>query len=167
MIILDASTLILIVKAEVLDVFLGDLREEVGIPPAVYEECCGGSKTPGGLTISKAVNEGKLSIKNLRNTAVAAKLAEDFNMARGESEAIALALQEKAQLVGIDDRRGIQACKLLGLSFTTALAILVRSFQKGLITREDAEVRLSLLARYGRYKSSLIEDARRKLEIER
>jgi predicted nucleic acid-binding protein len=98
------------------------------------------------------------------NRKLVLKLEEDFRMARGESEAIALALQEKARLVGINDKQGINACKLLGIPFTTAVAILLRSQQKGLIDRGDALVRLSTLARHGRYKSSILEDAKRKLE---
>jgi hypothetical protein len=35
---------------------------------------------------------------------------------------------------------------------------------KGLIDRGDALVRLSTLARHGGYKSSILEDAKRKLE---
>ena len=77
-------------------------------------------------------------------------------MARGESEAIALALQERALLVGIDDKQGINACKLLGIPFTTAVAILSRSFEKGVIRRSDALNRLAALARYGRYRSSIL-----------
>jgi predicted nucleic acid-binding protein len=85
-------------------------------------------------------------------------------MARGESEVIALALQQKARLVGIDDKHGINACKLVGIPFTTAVAILLRSRQKGLIDRGDALARLSTLASHGRYKSSILEDAKRRLE---
>jgi predicted nucleic acid-binding protein len=40
--------------------------------------------------------------------------------------------------VGIDDRQGINACRLLGIPFTTAVAILLRSCGKGLIERSDA-----------------------------
>ena len=92
------------------------------------------------------------------------KLATDFSMGRGETETIALALQEKARLVGVDDKRGINACKLTGVPFTTAIAILLRSRQKGLIDKDDALARLSSLARHGRYKISILEDARRRLE---
>ncbi len=52
----------------------------------------------------------------------------------------------------IDDKNGINSCKLLGLGFTTALAILVRSREKGLIGRNDALAKLAALARNGRYK---------------
>jgi predicted nucleic acid-binding protein len=42
-------------------------------------------------------------------------------LGKGEAEAIALALKEKAELLGIDDKNGINACKLLGIRFTTAV----------------------------------------------
>jgi predicted nucleic acid-binding protein len=100
----------------------------------------------------------------VRNRKLVLKLEQDFSMGRGEAETIALALQEKARLVGVDDKRGINACKLTGVRFITAIAILLRSRQKGLIDRNDALARLSSLARPARYKSSILEDARRRLE---
>jgi len=66
--------------------------------------------------------------------------------------------------VGIDDKNGINACKLLGISFTTAVDILVRSREKGLLDSPDALAKLGLLAKHGRYKNVIIEDARLKLE---
>ena len=88
----------------------------------------------------------------------------DFSLGKGEVEAIALALNEKVQLLGIDDKNGINACKLLGVAFTTAVGILIRSWEEGLLEGPDALGKLELLAKYGRYKNSIIEDARRKLE---
>ena len=88
----------------------------------------------------------------------------DFNLGRGEAEAIALAMKEKAQLLGIDDKNGINASKLLGIPFTTAVGILVRSREKGLLDRADALAKLAALAQYGRYKHAIVEDARRKME---
>ncbi len=164
MFVFDSSTLILTAKMELLDLFLSEVGMEVAIPRAVEEECCGGKKTLDVLMIQKAVDESRITVRNVRNRKLVLKLEEDFSMARGESEVVALALQEKARLVGIDDKHGINACKLVGIPFTTAVAILLRSRQKGLIDHGDALVRLSTLARYGRYKSSIVEDAKRKLE---
>jgi predicted nucleic acid-binding protein len=166
MLILDSSTLILIAKIELLDLFLKEIGMEVAIPRAVEEECCSAKKTFDSLMIQKAVEESRITVRSVRNRKLVLKLEQDFNMGRGESEAIALALQERAQLVGVDDKRGINACKLTGIPFTTAIAILLRSRQKGLIDGNDALARLSSLARHGRYKSSILEDAKRRLEEE-
>lgn len=164
MFVFDSSTLILTAKIELLDLFLNEIEMEVPIPQAVEEECCGGQKTLDALMIQKAVDELRIKVRSVRNRKLVRKLEEDFSMGRGESEAIALALQEKARLVGIDDKRGINACKLTGIPFTTAIAILLRSREKSLIDRNDALARLSSLARHGRYKSSILEDAKRRLE---
>ena len=97
-------------------------------------------------------------------TGLVTKLQGDFGLGRGEAEAIVLALAEKAQVLGIDDKNGINACKLLGIAFTTAIGILVRSREKGLLTGGEARAKLTTLAKFGRYKESILEDARGKLE---
>jgi predicted nucleic acid-binding protein len=164
MLIFDSSTLILTAKIELLDVFLKNIGMEIAIPRAVEDECCGGKKTLDALMIRKALDESRIKVRSVRNRKLVAKLEEDFSMGRGESEAIALALQEKALLVGIDDKNGINACKLAGIPFTTAAGILVRSCQKGLIDRSDAMVKVSLLAKYGWYRNAILEDAKLQLE---
>lgn len=68
-------------------------------------------------------------------------------------------------MLGIDDKNDINASKLLGIPFTTAVGILVRSREKGLLDRSDALAKLTTLAEYGRYKSSIVADARRKMEL--
>ena len=164
MFIFDSSTLILTTKIDLLNLFLKEIGMGVVIPKAVEQECCGGKKTLDALQIQKAVEESRIKIKTVKNRRLVTKLEEDFSMARGESEAIALAVQERALLVGIDDRQGLNACKLLGIPFTTAVAILLRSCERGLIERGDALNRLAALARFGRYRSSILEDAKRRLE---
>ena len=64
-----------------------------------------------------------------------------------------------------DDKNGINACKLLGVPFTTAIGILVRMREKRRLTTSEALVKLEELAKHGRYKKSILEDARRKLEV--
>ncbi len=100
-----------------------------------------------------------------KNHKLIAKLQADFSLGKGEAEALALAMKEKAQWLGIDDKNGINASKLLGIPFTTAVGILVRSREKGLLDPSEALAKLTALAEYGRYKNSIIEDARRKMEV--
>jgi predicted nucleic acid-binding protein len=164
MIVFDSSSLILIAKVELLDAFLKDIGMEIAIPRAVEVECCGGKKTLDALMIRKTLDDSRIKVRIVRNRKLVAKLEDDFSMGRGESEAIALALQENALLVAIDDKSGINACKLSGIPFTTAVGILVRSRQKGLIDGRDALVKLSALARYGWYGNTILEDAKLRLE---
>ncbi len=164
MIIFDASTLILITKADLLDLFLADVGMTVAIPKEVGRECCGFRKTLDALMIQKALDQARIETVAVRDRRLVAQLQADFSLGKGEAEAIALAVAEKAQLVGIDDKNEINACKLLGLAFTTAVGVLIRSREKGLLERSEALERLTLVAKHGRYRDSIIDDARQRLE---
>ena len=135
MIVLDASTLILITKVELLDTFLATVSREVAVPGEVARECCAVKKTLDALVIQKALDESRIKALAVKNKKLVVKLSLDFGLGKVEAEAIALAMKERAQLIGIDDKSGINACKLLGIGFTTALGILIRSYEKGLIHR--------------------------------
>ena len=164
MIVFDASTLILIAKAELLNLFLANVTVPVAIPGEVERECCGPKKALDAVIIQRALDESRIKTVVVKNRRIVAKLQADFSLGRGEAEAIALALNEKAQVIGIDDKNGINACKLLGVTFTTAVGILIRSQEKGLLKESEALQKLASLAKHGRYKDSIVEDARRKLE---
>ena len=163
MIIFDSSPLILVAKVELLDLFLASIRLEVAIPEEVERECCGVKKTLDELIIQKALDESRIRVMAVSNKKLIAKLQADFNLGAGEAAAIALALKQQERLLGVDDKNAINACKLLGIGFTTALGILLRSREKGLIDRGDVLSKLAALARYGRYKDTIVEDTRLKL----
>lgn len=164
MIVLDASTLILVAKMEALDLFLSGSKLEVGIPREVERECCAVKKSFDALMIQKAVQESKIKVIEVKNKKPVAKLRGDFGIGRGEAEAIALVLEERAQILGIDDKNGINACKLLSIPFTTAIGILIRLREKRVLTPGEALTKLTALGRHGRYKQSILEDARQRLE---
>ena len=156
--------MILIAKAELLDLFLSHVGVPAAIPPEVQRECCGSKKTLDAAIIQKALDESRLKTVAVRNRRLVTKLQADFSLGKGEAEAITLAINEKAQVLGIDDKNGINACKLLGIPLSTAIGILVRSREKGLLDRPEALARLTLLAKHGRYQGSIIGDAREILE---
>lgn len=165
MIVFDASTLILIAKAELLNLFLRDVGLPVAIPGEVEMECSGYKRTLDAVIIQRALDDSRIRVVAPKNRQAVVKLQTDFSLGRGEAEAVALAISAGAQLFGIDDKSGISACKLLDLPFTTAVGILIRSREKGLLGEPEALEKLALLAKHGRYKHSIIEDARLKLEV--
>jgi predicted nucleic acid-binding protein len=114
--------------------------------------------------IRKALDESRIRVIAVKNRKLVTKIQEDFGLGRGEAEAVVLALAEKARVLSIDDKSGINACKLLGVAFTTAIGILVRMCEKRLLTTSEALAKLEGLAKYGRYKKSILEDATRQLE---
>jgi predicted nucleic acid-binding protein len=164
MIIFDASTLILLAKAGLLEEFLRDFRQEVVIPIEVRRESCGVKNSLDALLIQKAIDEARIRVSVVKDRKLYKKIRSDFPLGKGEAEAIALAILEKADIVATDDRHGINACKLLRIPFTTAIAILIRMHEKKLIGAEDALIKLEALERYGRYRPEIIKDARSRLE---
>jgi predicted nucleic acid-binding protein len=164
MIVFDASTLILIAKIEILGYFLDSSELQVCIPREVAQECCAVKHSFDALLIHNAIDESKIMVAAVRDRKLGVKLRRDFSLGLGEAEAIALAHSERAVLVGIDDKNGINACKLLAIPFTTAIGILIRMREKELLTTEEALVKLTQLGQQGRYKRSILEDPKRRLE---
>ena len=164
MLIFDASTLILVTRIDLLDPLLGTITMPTAIPFEVHRECCGAKKTLDALMIQEAVDDSRIQVVTVKDRKTVIRMQADFNLGTGEAEAIALALQSKARIVGVDDKNGINACKLLRLPFTTAAGVLILCRQKNLIGRNEAADKLDLLAKYGRYKSSIVEDVRTRLE---
>src|SRR5260370_24774781 len=130
-------------EADVLGPFLEGVRLEVAIPGEVARECCSAQKTMDALTIQRSLDESRTKVILVRNRKLVAKLQTDFSLGQGEAEAIALALRESARIIGIDDKNGINACKLLGIAFTTAIGILLRSREKGLLDRKSTRLNSS------------------------
>jgi len=166
MIVLDASTLILIARGELLDKFLDSVTAEVVIPSTVEKECCAAKQSLDALLIQRALGEGRIRVITVRKGSrqLCEKLRADLALGKGEAEAVAVAFSERAGLVAIDDKSGINACKLLRIPFTTAVGILIRMRQKGLLERSEALAKLQVLAKHGRYRAAIIEDARSRLE---
>jgi predicted nucleic acid-binding protein len=162
MVVLDASTAILLAKVELLDAFLRDVGQTVIMPKQVQEECCGRDSLDARL-IMRSIAEKRITVKTVERRGAFPQLVGDFGLGRGEAAAIALALFRKS-LVATDDKRAINACKVLKIPFTTAISVLTRMYEKGLIQRHEALEKLEALAVYGRYKNEIIAAARVDLE---
>jgi len=163
MILCDASTLILLAKIEMLDTFLADVGRKVAIPGKVKEEVLTGS-SPNGPMVAKLVQDRRIEVLKIKDRKLVRRLMEDFNIDEGEAEMLTLAIQEKALLVATDDKNAIKACKITKLDFTTAIAILVRACEKGLIQADEAFFKLQKLQSFARYNKTIIETARNQIE---
>lgn len=161
MIVFDSSTLILLAKVEALDLFLGDYKGKAVLPKEAERETAA-KKTFDGLLIQKRIMEGKIEAVAAPEE-LAAKLMEDFKLDRGEAESVAVANDEKNSLLATDDKNAINACKVLNIQFTTAVDFIVRANEKNLLTKKEALSKLSELARYGRYKQDIMENAKNRV----
>lgn len=163
MIIFDASTLILLAKIDALDLFISDYGGQVIIPGKVEEEVMqkGSVETH---QIDRLIEEGNIGVLKVVDKSFLQKLMGDFNIDSGEAESIALALHKKTAVVATDDRNAIRACKLLKVDFITAISTLIRAVEKRLLSKNEAAPKLEKLETIGRYKKSIIADARRQIK---
>lgn len=163
MIILDASTLILLAKITIIEMFISNFHGRVLISEKVRVEVSveGAEEAP---LIGKLIKEKKIDVLKVKNIRLAKKLMEDFNIDSGEAETLTLALQEKADVIATDDRNAIRACRILKMDFTTAIAVLIRSCEKKLLDKDEALIKLKKLESIARYNREIIEDARKQIK---
>ena len=100
---------------------------QILIPQAVFGELTfGGVSWPGAAEVASA---GWIRIRQIEASHLIDALRLELD--HGEAEAIALALQVKANLVLIDEQAGREAARYLGLNVMGVVGILVRAKQLG------------------------------------
>lgn len=155
----DSSTLILLAKTELLGIVSEDIK--IIIPKMVKVECTHKDMFDSKL-ISALINNRKIEAAVANKEAVD-RLCRDFKIHTGEAESLALALRRKMPLA-VDDLLTIKACKILNVSFTTAIHFLISISEKGKISRDIATIKLEKLSLYGRYNKRIIDDAEKRLK---
>ena len=163
MIIFDVSTLILLIKIDLLELFISDHKRSLVIPKKVKTEVCveGREETP---QLKNLIRQGRIEVLTAKKPRQKRKLMVDFNIDEGEAETLLLALQKEAELIATDDRNAIRAAKLLKIDFVTAIGFLIRAAEKKLIKRDEALFKLEKLRVFGRYSLPIIENAKNKIK---
>jgi uncharacterized protein len=122
---------------------LHDLFQHITIPPEVFEEVVirgGGQPGSGETNTAQWITRGMLERFD-----VADILAAELD--RGEAEAIALALQEKADWLLIDERVGRRFAQQVGLKVKGTLGVLLEGVRRGFI--DDLQPLLDMLVARG------------------
>lgn len=163
MIIFDASTLILLAKADLIELFISNYPGQVLIPEEVRSEILKVEKADAAV-FKQLIENKKIKVLKIKKIDYSDKLMEDFSIEKGEAEALALTLQEKSGVIATDDKNAMKACKFLKLEFITSISILIRAFEKGLISREEAFIKLRKLQTIGRYSKAIIADAAEQIQ---
>jgi uncharacterized protein len=112
---------------------LGLLRDrfgEVWVPPAVLKELRLEEEVPGSRAVRAAREAGWLQVKEeVKDQPLVQALRRELD--QGEAEAIALALQAKAEWTLLDERDARRVAKELGLRVTGVLGILLWARREG------------------------------------
>jgi len=110
---------------------LNDQFEKIWIPDAVLDELRSEEDLPGSQEIRVALQDGWLGVKKVQNYDQVKVLARELD--RGEAEAIALALEMKAEWILADEKEARKICKAFGLRVTGVLGILLKAKSLGKI----------------------------------
>lgn len=133
----DSSTLIALVSIGHLDL-LREFHGEILIPPAVWQEVVvEGSGRPGSLEVKEAWQTGWIKIIPPENRELVRLLERELD--EGEAEAIALAIEVKADIIFLDEPEARRVAEFQGLSKAGVVGILLRAKLEGKIPSLRAE----------------------------
>ncbi|MDY6782840.1 MAG: DUF3368 domain-containing protein [Cyanobacteriota bacterium] len=104
----------------------------IAIPMAVYNEMAAVNKAvPGAVEVQTSPWIKTQAVANLQQVKIIQESQENIDL--GEAEAIALALEIKANLLLMDERRGRAVAANYGLQVTGLLGVFVQAKQNRLI----------------------------------
>ena len=146
MIISDSTTLIILSDLKRLDL-LSNLFKEVIIPKSVYDE----------ITVKQPlVSAPFIRIRKVEESELLTTLLSLLD--RGESEAIALAVEMEMPLI-IDEKKGRKIARNLHVDIIGLLGILYLNIQKGFLSQTEAQTFLKDAVSHGyRISQQLIDE---------
>ncbi len=132
------------------------IREQfttITIPKGVLEELRIGENLPGSKNILDALELKWLQVEEVQDSAILRILKRELDA--GEAEAIALALETRAQWVLLDESEARRIAKDLGLKVTGVLGILLRACRQNRVPSLRSEME-RLREKAGFYISDLL-----------
>lgn len=160
--VLDSSVIIALSSLGYLD-HPKDVFEEILVPQAVYQEICiKGRGLPGDRELRDLADRGVIEIRNVRNRVLVNALLDPLSL--GEAEALALAVEEEAECVVIDDRLARSRAKAMGLKVIGTLRILRLFLDARLISKKELLSALEELRKFGfRISNEIIKEVKEEL----
>jgi predicted nucleic acid-binding protein len=159
--VLDASTLILLAKSDLL-LLLAE-NTQINIPEEVQQEALARRGSYDALMIEEMIRSGKILVSKSVGTDRRKRVQADFGLEAGEAAALVLA-KESDQALGTDDGPAIKAAKIMRIPFFTAVHVLLELHEKGRINGKAALAKLDTLQKVGRYSAQILEDARKRIK---
>lgn len=160
MIVLDASTLILLAKSDLLPLLTD--KTQIKIPPEVQQEALARREFYDARMIEEMLRTGKIQVSKSPRPDQRKQIQVDFGLEAGEAAALLLA-KENNQSLGTDDGPAIKAAKIMGIPFFTAIHVLLELYEKGRMDEKAALVKSDILQKVGRYSIQILEAARKRI----
>lgn len=132
----DTTPIISLMKAGQLEL-LQKLFGVVYIPVAVYREL---TENEVFSQEEKMVQECEFIYVEEVNNGKSVNILRNFTgLDAGESEAIILADEKQSDVLLMDEHKGRQVAKKMGITITGTIGMLTQAFDEGMLTREDVE----------------------------
>ncbi|MBI4176675.1 MAG: hypothetical protein HY518_05695 [Candidatus Aenigmarchaeota archaeon] len=128
------------------------------IPEEVFRETVEEGMSRGygdAMTISNLIKEKAIAVKKAKDAFV--RKANQFNIQRGEAEAVALYWQEKADMLATDDDNVRIKKAALGINMAGTPAIILTLHKKGLIKKEKVHEAVKTLRKIGWFSGSILD----------
>ncbi|MBK1700226.1 DUF3368 domain-containing protein [Thiococcus pfennigii] len=155
----DAGPLIALARIERLSL-LFELYGSVVVPEAVLAELCVGSDRPGARVLAAALAKAVIEPRALPPGCEADLARLSLSLDAGESAAIVLAREMRCRFLLIDERRGRQIARRLGIPIAGLAGVLLAAKQRGRLASVGSV--LSALARQGyRLSDALVAEVLR------
>jgi len=161
-IISDATSLILLAKIRLLNIFTE--RNKIIIPEKVYEEVIKGKEKgrEDSMVVELLVEEKKLDIQK-PDVRIKNNIEKLLNLKEGELEVVSLAYKTKHTIL-TDDKKCLNAAKSLNIKFITSLDAVTVLYLKKLINKKKTLENIDKLEEYGWYSKNLIKTYRGKIK---
>ena len=163
MIVIDSSSLILLAKIGALDILIKNIKQGLVIPEQVYAECTARKDLFDAQIIEKRIKEKVIAKKSISNQRLCDKIQQDFNLGRGEAEAICLGIELKSGIIS-DDKKAINACRILKIRFTTVPRLIARFYEEKLMGKAELNLTIKKLQKFGRYSDEIMRKLKEDLK---
>ncbi|HII54245.1 hypothetical protein COX84_00625 [Candidatus Micrarchaeota archaeon CG_4_10_14_0_2_um_filter_49_7] len=163
----DSSTLILAARAGILS-HLFNMFTKIIIPDGVYNEVVIAGKQKlreDALIVEQEIKNNKIEVISVKKRDAVTKLLEEFNLQRGEAEAIVICLEHRALFLGTDDKEAIKVCRVYKIPFITALALTVKLAKERYILPTEAKLIMMKLEKVGYYSNQIVADAKKECDL--
>lgn len=140
----DASPLILLAKIGRVDL-LKKLYSEVLIPEEVKNEITRQENAP----ITSGIREGWIKVEEVVLSSEVKEIGEKLRLHEGEMYAMSLALRANRKELLADDKLARVAARIIGLRAIGCLGVVIKAYETGDITRNDAVITIQELVKAG------------------
>lgn len=151
----NTSTLVLLAKVDCLEIFM-ESSPKIEIPDEVRVEALFHEETYYARLIKKLIQENKIKVNKV-DTIKTREIMKDFRLDLGEAATYIMYDKKRHKAILTDDGELIKLCKLEGIPFICAMAVIIKLYEDNKLTKDETMIKLNKLNEIGRYSKNLYE----------